>query len=208
MAAGGAFADIAAVSLLSSTAVTQPASLMLSGSNAISSVFALRISTVPIFLRPIGSFHLISSNQRTFDPMYPKLFRLVNPNVVLFSNMLFFFKTLKVVFLDIIADFIYFPIWWYTRGLFRQIRSVFKSLYVRQDALAIGVWLKNLNKPMYGQYDMSGRIISFFARLSQIIGRSIWLLIWMLILLVWILLWLLIPVAIVYLIYVQIANFL
>jgi len=39
--------------------------------------------------------------------------------------------------------------------------------------LAIGVWTKNIFVPMFGMHDWQSRIISFFMRVVQIIGRSI-----------------------------------
>lgn len=42
-----------------------------------------------------------------------------------------------------------------------------------QEFLGIDIWIKNLFKPMYGQRDIAGKIISFFMRAFQIIFRSI-----------------------------------
>ncbi|OGL66029.1 hypothetical protein A3B21_00680 [Candidatus Uhrbacteria bacterium RIFCSPLOWO2_01_FULL_47_24] len=117
-----------------------------------------------------------------------------------------FLQTLRTVLLDVVADFFYTPVWWYTRGLLKQMRAVSGSLAARQDALGISVWIKNISKPMYGQYDIAGRIISFFMRLAQIIGRSIVLIIWAGLLLIWLMIWVLIPVGIVYLIWLQIPS--
>ena len=118
--------------------------------------------------------------------------------------MTLFFQTLRAVLGATVADFLYTPIWWYTSGLWKQFQGVGRSLAARYGALAIDVWLKNLFVPMYGQYDMGGRIISFFVRLVQIIGRGIVLVIWAALILVWLIAWLLIPVGVVYLIGVQI----
>ncbi len=41
-----------------------------------------------------------------------------------------------------------------------------------QEFLGIDIWIKNLFKPMYGQNDIAGKIISFFMRIFQIIFRS------------------------------------
>ncbi|MDO8505679.1 MAG: hypothetical protein Q7S48_03830 [bacterium] len=119
-----------------------------------------------------------------------------------------FFQTLRAVLGATVADFLYTPIWWYTRGLFKQLKGIAVSLGVRQEALAIDIWLKNLFVPMYGQYDLTGRLISFFMRLFQIIVRSIAFIIWAALLLIWLLAWILIPVGVVYLVIVQVKNFL
>jgi len=112
--------------------------------------------------------------------------------------------TLRIVIFQTVADFLYTPIWWYSRGLLKQFRGVSGSLLSRKQDLAIDVWLKNIGKPMYGQYDFTGRLISFFMRLAQIIGRTIALVIWALLLIVWLLIWLAIPIAIVYFIVLEI----
>lgn len=122
--------------------------------------------------------------------------------------MQIFLQTLRSVFLDVIADFLYTPVWWYSRGLWRQFRKAAGSLAARADALAVDIWLKNIFTPMYGQYDLVGRLISFFMRFAQIIGRTVALIVWAVLLLVWILVWVLIPVGVAYLIYMQAANFL
>jgi len=114
-----------------------------------------------------------------------------------------FFATVKSVIFATVADFLYTPIWWYTRGLWRQFQGVAGSILTRQRDLAIDVWFKNLLVPMYGQYDLTGRLISFFMRLVQIIGRVIVLLIWVGLLLVWLMVWVLIPAGVMYLIWQQ-----
>ncbi len=122
--------------------------------------------------------------------------------------MTLFFQTLRVVVGATIADFLYTPIWWYGRGLLKQFQGVGGSLASRYEAFAIDVWAKNLLVPMYGQYDVGGRIISFFVRLVQIIGRGIALVIWAAVLLIWLMAWVLVPVGIVYFVGVQIKSLL
>ena len=39
--------------------------------------------------------------------------------------------------------------------------------------LAIRVWIRNIFVPMFGMYDWQSRLISFFMRVVQIIGRTI-----------------------------------
>lgn len=118
-----------------------------------------------------------------------------------------FLQTLRAVLIGTLADFLYTPGWWYTRGLWKQLRGVVGSWAARQRDLAIDVWLKNLFVPMYGQYDLAGRLISFFMRLAQIVGRGIVLVIWAGLLLGWLMVWVLIPVGVGYLIYRQVLGF-
>lgn len=128
--------------------------------------------------------------------------------MVCLNNMGLFMQTLRTVIGATVADFFYTPIWWYTRGLGKQVRGVGGSLAVRHRDLAIDVWLKNILVPMYGQHDFTGRLISFFMRLAQIIGRIIALIVWAFLLVVWLMIWVLIPMGMGYLVYRQAVNFL
>lgn len=114
----------------------------------------------------------------------------------MFTNS-FIFYTGKII-VEIIRDIIYFPLWWYSRGLLNLILSVKNFLVDKQKALALLVWLKNIFKPMYAQYDWAGMLISFFVRLVQIIFRSIFMLFWMILSLAVIIFWILLPVFVVY----------
>lgn len=118
-----------------------------------------------------------------------------------------FFSTLKNVIRDTVVDFLYFPVWWYSRGLLKQIKGAGGSVIARQDALAIDIWIKNIGKPMYGQYDLVGRLISFFMRLFQIFVRTCALIVWTALMVVWLVVWLIIPIAVVYFIFFQARNF-
>jgi hypothetical protein len=78
---------------------------------------------------------------------------------------------------NFIRNTIYWPIWWYTKGLALVFNNVLKMILGAFEGLALGVWIANIFKPMYSQYDIASRIISFIMRLIQIIIRSIVMLI-------------------------------
>ena len=78
-----------------------------------------------------------------------------------------FLSSLKFVFRDLIGDLIYFPIWWYSKGLKKVALFCFKEVGEASRRLSIGILFSHLLKPMYGQYDIAGRIISFFFRIIQ-----------------------------------------
>ena len=105
---------------------------------------------------------------------------------------------LQTIFRATILNFLIFPLWWYSRGLFVVLGGSFHSIKEQQRNLALDIWLKNIFVPMYGQYDIAGRIISFFMRLAQIIGRSVALAVWTVIVAAGIGLWLVLPVVIAY----------
>src|SRR3989339_842340 len=77
----------------------------------------------------------------------------------------------KSLIIDLIGEILYFPIWWYGPGLKRTVLHVFKSIKNTSRNLALVIMFKSLFKPMFGQYDREGRIISFFMRLFLTLGR-------------------------------------
>ncbi len=79
----------------------------------------------------------------------------------------------RYFFVDFLGGIVFFPVWWYTLGLARAGRSAMHALENERRTLAIGVWIKNLFVPMYNATDIAGRLISFFMRTVQIIGRTI-----------------------------------
>lgn len=97
-----------------------------------------------------------------------------------------------------LLDVLYFPIWWYSRGIFKVVSWSGRFISARQKGLALGVWVKNVFTPMYGQHDWAGMLISFITRLLQIIVRSVVMLFWLLICFIVIICWLAAPLYIAY----------
>lgn len=79
----------------------------------------------------------------------------------------------KYTFGVMIKNIVYFPVWWYSSGALLVFRGVGRQIITTWESLALGVWLKNIMRPMYGQYDIPSRIISFFMRCIQIFFRSL-----------------------------------
>ncbi|MFP4514551.1 MAG: hypothetical protein ACLFNO_00925 [Parcubacteria group bacterium] len=107
------------------------------------------------------------------------------------------------LFVQIIWEFLYFPIWWYSQGWLRFGRGLYNFLSWQSASLGVWIWLKNIFIPMYGQTDFSGRLISFFIRLVQVIFRGIILLLIFIFCLILFFFWALIPVLVVYAIILQ-----
>lgn len=97
---------------------------------------------------------------------------------------------------DAILDVFYFPIWWYTGGAKYAFLSVWQMIKFGNINLAPGLWLKNIFVPMYGQFDIQGRIISFILRLVQIIARTFALAVWLIVCLFIFALWLVLPLVV------------
>lgn len=85
-------------------------------------------------------------------------------------------KGIGGIFYEVVGDVVRFPIWWYTAGVIHTIQSLVRWWQHSARTLAIAVWIKNLFVPMYGQYNIQGRIISVVVRGAQIVFRGMALL--------------------------------
>jgi len=110
-----------------------------------------------------------------------------------------FFKAFKVIFLEIIWEVIFFPIWWYTQGLKRVILYVWNSLKNSSRSLALPIMFKNLFKPMFGQHDREGRLISFLMRIILTISRVLVFIVLLILNIIILLIWILLPVVVIWL---------
>ncbi|KAA0205674.1 hypothetical protein EDM68_05055 [Candidatus Uhrbacteria bacterium] len=79
----------------------------------------------------------------------------------------------KFVVSETIGSVLRFPMWWYTDGLAKLGAWIVRELEYRWKAYAFSIWIKNMFVPMYGQYDWSGRLVSFIMRVVVLIGRGI-----------------------------------
>lgn len=109
-----------------------------------------------------------------------------------------FIIVLERLLLEALADFFYFPIWWYTGGVKYALNNFWELLKTGNRFLGPGIWIQNIFVPMFGQYDWQGRIISFFMRLAQIIFRLAGLFLWLIFCWFLLLAWFALPVIIVY----------
>ena len=116
----------------------------------------------------------------------------------------FTFYSVKIIS-DLIRDIIYFPAWWYSQGLLQFVLILKNFLVSKQKSLALLVWIKNIFRPMYGQYDWQGMLISFFMRVFQIIVRSLMMLFGAMVCLLALIGWVILPLLVIYEIIFQIA---
>ena len=107
-------------------------------------------------------------------------------------------QAIKSLFLDIIWEILYFPLWWYSQGLKRIVLYSLQGIKNTNANLALSIMFKHIFKPMYGQYDRAGRIISFFMRLVLLIAKLIAFLFFVILYIVLILLWLILPILTIY----------
>lgn len=105
---------------------------------------------------------------------------------------------MRYFLVDVIGGIVLFPFWWYSKGLLRVGQWMMNSLTEERANLGIGVWMKNLFVPMYGVNDITGRLVSFFMRVVQIVGRTIVLFFYAFLLILALLAYLLLPIFVVY----------
>lgn len=127
--------------------------------------------------------------------------------VIIYSDMMtnnFVAYSLKI-FGEIAKDILFFPFWWYTTGLLISINRLVIFLSNKQKSLALFVWIKNIHRPMYGQTDWQGKLISLLIRLLQIIIRGLIMIFWLIIAVILFLAWVFLPVFVFYEIFFQIS---
>lgn len=99
------------------------------------------------------------------------------------------------LFFELAFDVFRAPLWWYTDGIRWVVRTLARAMQQTWQSSAIGVWIKNLFVPMYGQHDFWGRIISFFIRLFQIFFRLLWNIVYFVFMIAAFCVWLALPLA-------------
>lgn len=108
-----------------------------------------------------------------------------------------FFISFKKLLYNSLRDILYFPVWWYTKGLKNKWKSTIRTIESGNDILGVTLWYKSILKPMYAQKDFAGRLISFGMRLVIALARTILFLLWILISLISIIVWVILPIFII-----------
>lgn len=104
--------------------------------------------------------------------------------------------------MDILGSIVFFPVWWYSRGLKTVTKGAVSSVKNTAAYFGLGIWVKNLFVPMYGDDSLAGRAISFGIRLAMIIVRGIGIAIWaVLVFVAWLIYLLSLPLSMIGLLY-------
>lgn len=103
----------------------------------------------------------------------------------------------KSILQDKAREILYFPFWWYGKGLLGTLNSVWQKIKEMEAKLGLKIWVTNLFTPMFGQRDIAGVAISFFMRVVQIIGRFFILVLWMILMVGLLILWIILPIFVV-----------
>jgi len=107
-------------------------------------------------------------------------------------------ETIRFVAIDFAWGVIRFPVWWYTAGFLKVVNHLSLQAGVLAKSLNIKILSRYLLKPMFGQYDIWGRIISFIMRIVQFVILIIIASVYTLTMVILAILWLLLPLFIVY----------
>ncbi len=95
--------------------------------------------------------------------------------------------------IGLFLEIFYLPVWWYSRGLAWFFSKLIFSIQDTAVSAGLGLWVKNLFVPMYGQNDLWGRITSFIVRFVNIIVRALWVGIWALLCFIALCVWIALP---------------
>jgi hypothetical protein len=115
-------------------------------------------------------------------------------------------KSLRYILVEILWDFVYFPLWWYSRGLKKVALFCLGQMREWGERLSLRILFTNLFKPMYSDYSRSDRIISFFLRIFVFGFKLILMFVWVIILLIILFVYLLLPPFIIYMIVLNITG--
>ncbi len=96
---------------------------------------------------------------------------------------------------EFVGDVLYWPVWWYSRGLIHLVNSLVRSWLRLVDHLSLVILFRTIGKPMYGDYTRSGKVISFFFRIFLIVTRLVVLVAWTMVNLILLVIWLAGPVV-------------
>lgn len=99
---------------------------------------------------------------------------------------------------DIVWNTVYFPIWWYTRGIVRILEMMKHQVLSLARTLHLPTLFKYLLKPMYGYTDIISRIISFYVRIVQFMVLMVFTVVVVIGLLILLVIWIGAPLVVLY----------
>lgn len=106
-------------------------------------------------------------------------------------------NTIRFIVVDLLLDVLFLPVWWYSLGLKKTIKNFAANVAQKEKELALFIWLQSMFKPMYGQQDWQGKIISFIFRIILLVWKSLLMFFWIFIYFLGIILWIILPPLIV-----------
>lgn len=111
---------------------------------------------------------------------------------------MFAWETIRFIVADTIMSIVWFPVWWYTTGTMKVLRMIGREIQSLGQTLSLRVLWKFLFKPMFGQNDIAGRMISVCVRIVHFSVLTVFSVVVIIGLLLLLLLWLFLPPFILY----------
>lgn len=82
-------------------------------------------------------------------------------------------KQITQLVLEFVFDVVRFPWWWYSGGLKLAALWCLARFQEARWRIGLGPFVRYLFTPMYGDYSLAGRVISFIARLLLVVVKSV-----------------------------------
>lgn len=79
----------------------------------------------------------------------------------------------RLIFVDLLGSVIWFPVWWYTKGLILVAKKFLDIMRYRSRSYGFKIWIRNFFVPMYGQNDLTGKLVSVFMRFVVLIAKCV-----------------------------------
>ncbi len=106
---------------------------------------------------------------------------------------------MKLVVIDTVLDIVMWPAWWCTQGLWTVLVWVGRGIANEWFDFGLGPWMRSMFTPMYADYSLAGRAISFVARIIILAFRLVQFILWFALYLVALALYIGLPTGAVYL---------
>lgn len=107
-------------------------------------------------------------------------------------------RSLQFIFFDVLHSIVYFPVWWYTTGAKNVLLAIWREILSFAQSLRLSTLFRFLFKPMFGQYDTWGRIISVGVRIVHFFILLTGTIIYTIVLSLGFVVWLLMPLFVVW----------
>ncbi len=101
----------------------------------------------------------------------------------------------RLLIFDLAGSVAWFPVWWYSTGLLNVVRAAHSTLAYRIRSYAFAIWIRNFFVPMYGQHDLTGRLVSVVMRFVVLVARGVALVVEAIVYGCGVLVWLVAPIA-------------
>lgn len=112
-------------------------------------------------------------------------------------------ETIRFVIIDFALNVVYFPVWWYTTGLMKVVNLIRKESGGLIHSLNLRTLARFLFKPMFGQNDIWGRIISFYVRIVHFVVLTVYTCMYTLLMSCLLVVWVILPPLVLYMVFFQ-----